>query len=149
MTETNKFTGTENKRLFGVSCCWLYKNRWISFSFCILSLPFFRHLAIWHPFHFYFSSPLPNEMKRNRKKNNNKSNNNSEAFYRPFRGWTDASGLFVHVFKYFTYPRSEETTVNKYIIYIYILVVGSIWIYVPFNVFFKYDIILREDLITV
>lgn len=58
------------------------------------------------------------------KKNNNKSNNNSEAFYRPFRGWTDASGLFVHVFKYFTYPRSEETTVNKYIIYIYILVVG-------------------------
>lgn len=27
MTETNKFTGTENKRLFRVSCCWLYKNR--------------------------------------------------------------------------------------------------------------------------
>jgi len=126
MTETNKFKGAENKRLFGVSCCWLYKNRRISLSFCVHSRPISRHPTIWHPFHFYFRSPLPNEMKRNRKKNdnnNNKSNNNSEAFYRPFRGWTDASSLFVHVFKYFTYPRSEETTVYIYI-YIYILVAG-------------------------
>jgi len=55
------------------------------------------------------------------KKNDNNNNNNSDAFYRPFRGRTDASGRFVHVFKYFTYPRSEE---YHWYMFIYKLVEG-------------------------